>query len=614
MNPKKQVYVCSNSLAVGIVNKEGKKEVQTRPGGLGIGVRSTFEGESNYELADWKGVAAYPQKETSEGKKEPDYNLAEENNRLLATQNNSYLYLKPEIRDSFYKDTVNGVSWPFVHDMPERIDLKASFDTYDKVNRMMANAIYDKIQQDCESKGTKIEDTMVWIHDSHLASTASHLKNLNSNIKVGYFHHTPFEESLRVQKNKSSTQRDGIQKEQFKIESELTFVWFDLLKADSISFHTQRDLNNFVKTIEASGIERDENWKDKLKVNPIGIPKEDVQRKLKSSLDVLKEPNEEFKSKIEHFRTNVVANAAENEKELLEQVAERLSNGKGILHDLQTLEFGKYFDPKKVHIGSIQRSDYTKGVHPQLMAYHEVLKDMKRVGIERPQDLVQLNMVCSSARDIPAFAEYENKSREIEADINKKFPGAVNYITGIANEKLPAFNAMNDISTATSVKDGYILAIGEAIEARNMALSEGVLPTYNQPSGTIISREAGIAVDLGGEDRTSNLNSMSLVKPTVEGIKDALKKQIDCIKEMRQETSNLSRDNNKSEFSKISSKMTDIKSYGKNCLDHLASKKTNTFLGLTRSSIERSNPSSRKGKDITKNVRSKSLPRQVKLK
>lgn len=611
MIPKKKVYVCSNSLAVSI----DKGKVVTRPGGLGIGVRSTFEGESDYELADWKGVATYPHKKTSEGEEVLDYKQAEENNRLLATQNNSYLYLKPEVRDSFYKDTVNGVAWPFLHDMPEKINLKASFDTYDEVNRKMAKAIYDKMQQDCKRDGTKIEDAMVWVHDSHLASVAKHLKNLNPNIKVGYFHHTPFEESLRVQQNKSSKQRDGIQKEQYKIESELTFVWFDLLKADSISFHTQRDLDNFVKTIEASGIERDENWKSKLKVNPIGIPKEDVQQNLKSSLDALKKPNKDFKDRIELFRTNVVAKASENEKELLEQVADRLSKGKGTLHDLQTLEFEKYFDPKKVHIGSVQRSDYTKGVHEQLKAYYEVLKDMKKDGIDRPQDLVQLNMVCSSARDIPAFADYENKSRKIEADINREFPGAVNYITGIAYEKLPAFNAMNDISTATSVKDGYILAIGEAIEARNMALSEGVLPIQNRPSATIVSREAGIAVDLGGETRTSTLDSMSLVEPTEEGIKDALKKHIDRIKEMRQETSNLSRDNNKAEleFSEISSKMTDIKLFGKKCLDYLASKKTNTLSALTRPSIERSNPNSREGKDITKkNVQSKNLPKQVK--
>lgn len=552
-NKKTPVYVCSNSLAVGIAGDE----VVSRPGGLGIGVRAAFEGESNYMLADWKGVMAYPTLENE------NKNIAkmEADSALLAGVKNSYLYVDPKARDSYYKAGVNGILWPLVHNMADKIRIDSTLEYYEEINKAMADEIVKKISEDDNA-----DKAIVWVQDSHLASVPAYIKEQLPQVKVGYFHHTPFQ---RYPFNEITKADHGsTYGNKFKINDQrrVQQILKDVLKADSVAFHTQRDVDNFIETIKSYRVSTEENWQSKLLVNPIGVPKQKVEQQLAESVEHLRNPNE-LTETLTKFENDVISSsvAKVEEKKLLEQTVARMKKGEGTLHDLQTIRFKKYFDPNKIHIGSVQRSDYTKGVHEQLKAFRNTLINLnKEDSTKRPGDNVQLNMVCSSARDIPAFAEYESETQRLVNEINEEFPESVNYITGIPNDEVPAFNAANDIVTATSIQDGYILAIGEAIHARTIALQEGYLPLANQPSAAIVSSEAGIAVDLGGEGKTSVHPCLSLVEPTVEAIQQALEVQVRGVGNLRQ-----SGKTNTHAFICISPTITDIKEFGRTGLDHL---------------------------------------------
>ncbi len=566
MPEQKHVYIGSYSLPVGVAESEsGKFLISRKPGGLAIGVEGAFKDNGPYKKAHWMGIREAP---ISHGK-----NL---NEQLTTEHDASYLFITPEEKSEFYSRSVNGVIWPLTHSMPEKIDHKSSMKIYEDINLQYADKLYEKIMSDIKVNGGKIEDILVWLHDSHIASAPKYLKKKNPNLKISYFHHTtwvehkPEPDTLKYKSMKLGERTNPIRRGTgssyslegtIKRQDEIRFgkMIENLLFADSIGFHTQTDLDNFLKTIEnfklISGPEEFEKIKKKLFVNPIGIPKEKIEEELSNSLEKLQTPSKEILSKVKLWKEDIIPKAKKNKPVLL-KVADRLSKGKGTLHDLQSLElslaaygriihheetpfdqeflkFGQHFDPSKTHIGSVQRFDYTKGVHEQLLAFQEILQEKKDNGIEFPQKEVQLNLVCSSARDIPAYAEYERVAMAKIAEINKEFPNSVNYIPGIPNTELPIFNASNDLSVASSTKDGYILSIGEAQVARVLAINRELIPLERQTSGTIVSNQAGISESLGGKERQSKNEALAIVDPTVKGIKKGFKDQLKRIERAR---------------------------------------------------------------------------------
>lgn len=608
---KKNVYVCSNSLPIEIIQTREERKLIVRPGGLGIGVEATFEKDNgHYELRDWKGIAKYPilvkeRKESLEKRQEHisevdfklpqqddiDLGLVKQYNDLLLQKKFSFLYLDSKTQQSFYKLGVNGIIWPHVHGLESKIEEDSSLEDYMDVNKAMAEAIVRGIEKDIAEKKTTLEDTLVWVHDNHLASVPMFIKEQNENIKVAYFHHTTFEKTNFAVYDETVSNMNS----RFKLSDQniAKLILENVLWADSISFHTKRDVDNFRATVKAYEINYSKDWESKLLVNPIGIPKSKIEDILTVSHNALSMPSPDFLERVDGFKTNIVSKAENQEKIILQQVAERLSLGKGSLHDMQTLEFGKYFDPEKIHITSVQRCDYTKGIHEQLHAYHKLLQGIKEENIDGlPPKLLQLNLICSSARDINAFNIYEEECLKIVEKINTEFPEAVNYVSGIPFDKLPLFNATNDILIATSKKDGYLMSIGEAIHARTHALKINILPETNSPSAAIVSREAGISVDMGGEKRATDLKCLSLINPTVEEIKNSLKKQINAIIEMR-----AAKTQNIEEFAQITSKIQDIKDYGIRCLKPLTLvqvQKVSLIDKLTYPSLERATTSDKK--------------------
>lgn len=640
MNPKKQVYVGSNSLPVGVTETNpGEFSISRKSGGLAIGVEAAFKADGAYEKAHWMGIAAAP-KDNQEGL----------NEKLNQDYDSSYLFVTPQEQKEFYGQSANGVFWPLTHGMPEKVGSEASYKIHEDISERYANKLHEKIQSDLQANGGKIEDTQVWLHDYHVASVPKYLKENNPALNVSFFHHEtwpehkPELETLKYADRPLGERSNPIRKGQgssyspegsMKRQDEIRFrtMLKNLLHADSIGFHTETDKENFIKTVEnfelASDPEKLEEVKGKLFVAPIGIPKEKVEREFNNSLAELKNPSDSLLENVEKWKSDVIPKAqTEENRTQLNDAADRLTQGKGTLHDLQslelslaayervvkgkqtlfdtkTLESGQLFDSKKTHIGSVQRFDYTKGVHEQLDAFQAVLQDRKANGNAHPEKELQLNLVCSSARDIPAYAKYEKEAMVKIREINTEFPGAVNYIPGIPNEKLPAFNATNDLSSATSSMNGFILSIGEAALAQDLALKKGAIPE-RETCGTIISNKAGISESLGGEERTSKNEALAIVEPTTQEIKEkGFEQQIDRIEQAKAGRAV------KGDFGEIPNLIPDTKDFGTKALDFASAGNRRGLDTLRRTTVQRSRASLNRKRKSAKVQ--KGATKQVKL-
>ncbi|QCX00681.1 hypothetical protein FGM00_11390 [Aggregatimonas sangjinii] len=222
----------------------------------------------------------------------------------------------------------------------------------------------------------------------------------------------------------------------------------------------------------------------------------------------------------------------------MSEAAQKIEKGNASLHDYQTVMEKAYFNSEKVHIASVQRFDYTKGIEPSLNAYRDFLREKASTGVSNPGETYQFNLVTGAGRSSPikAYDEYQQLVENQIKEINEEFPGAVyHYQQGIANAEMTVFDAMNDLQMATSIKDGYILSVGEMIDARNRALNHPDVETLltHKASGAIISTGAGIAEDLGGLERKSRFESLSLEEPKANILLKALHRQTDNIDTLR---------------------------------------------------------------------------------
>jgi trehalose-6-phosphate synthase len=551
--PKQQpVFLLSNSLPVGVETKDGKVAIKNKPGGLGIGINGAFTPDSKFEKKIWLGIS--PEQKGKHN--QTDVNKQEQiNSELHVSLSGQYLFIDPKMQEVFYKDVTNGVLWPMHHDRFDLIHPENNWEVYEKVNQEAANTMVGIIKSEY---GEKIpENTMVWVHDYHLQSAAKYLKEEAPELKVGHFHHLRWLEISSTQAETLGVQLEGVKE---NIRNAMEF--------DSLGFHTNSDKENFIKTVRNLGIETNEakleELRAKIVVNPIGIPKQNVRDNL--TLSVADHTIEHFKHNLEAQEVFGIGAGFDTELPSLHQMVEL--NSKEWVKNKETAVGEMKFDPEKIHIGSVSRLDYTKGIVELVDGFHKFLKDKQAQGMENPEDKYQLNIVASAPRDIAAYLVYQELCLEKMNELENEFPGSINYIPGIPNTELPMFNAIMDISAATSPIDGYILSVGEALVARTAALElPGLLPDKNRPSALIVSKGAGISESLDNFNGIPNIpESLSLITPSEETVANALETQITRIEEQRQKPEY---SQNMGGFLGLEDRLSDTLDYGKRALEHL---------------------------------------------
>jgi trehalose-6-phosphate synthase len=556
-----KVHIAAFAIPVAIIDRgDDNYQVSRRAGGLGIGIDAAFPNDESGR-GKWYGINAHEIEHHKDGNQIDVHREEQINSVLNEKLGYQYVFMPKEIKDALYFDAANKLLWPLSHGLNDKVHKDASLDGFDIANKLFADGIIADIK--ASNNGYIPLDDVVWVHDYHLLSVPKFLKELAPDLPVGFFYHIPFPDL-------STKDLEGVKgAEKFKAILE------NLLEADFIQFQTAESLQNFKNTLtnfDIADAKKLAQMSEKLTFNPIGIPKDSVAKSFDynyKSLIPFEAPiifgggssiprghiiDEYVGAAIDpnEFAPNLHQMVEKKTQEwILDDKGEIKPETKGVLT----------FNPDKIHIASVSRLDYTKGILELLDAYEGFLKQKKEDGVKKPGEKYQLTVVATTPRDIKEYVDYAKKAQAKMNIILKEYPGSFVFMPGIPNGDLALFNAIIDLAVAPSLEDGYLISIGEAFVARDTALKMNTLPIENQPSGVIVSFGAGISRQL---EKGVSIPELSIIKPTADSIKEAILFHTKHIEHARQFPK--SSQKYLTDFSKIPERVTTTEEFGKNAL------------------------------------------------
>lgn len=128
--------------------------------------------------------------------------------------------LSAERVKDFYYITAKEAIWPILHSFPSHFTYESSdWENFQHINKLFAEAA-------CEEAA---DDALIWIHDYNLWLTPYYIRQKMPNVKIAFFHHTPFPAA-----------------DVFNILHWREAIVDSLLCCDLCGFHIPRYVENFV--------------------------------------------------------------------------------------------------------------------------------------------------------------------------------------------------------------------------------------------------------------------------------------------------------------------------------------------------------------------------------
>ncbi len=406
------MILVSNRLPVTIQRENGEIHIEPSSGGLVTALRPLLN-ESAGVWIGWTGTDESPEIERvlEEHSMRTNYALVP-------------VFMSAEERLRFYFGFSNEVLWPLFHDLQSRCNFDPTYwETYLALNQRFAAKAAS-----CAERGD-----LIWVHDYHLMSTATFLRQMGVKELLIYFHHIPFPSP------------DIFEKLPWRKE-----ILTALLDFDVVGFQTMRDRGNFVaclrKFVRGAEIEADG---DHLLIR-------EPQRNTLVGAFPISIDFEEF------------AQAASAEKVTV-----------------RAAEITASVSPSRIILGA-DRLDYTKGIPERLAAFRYFLEHYP--DFRRKVSLVQV--VVPSREDIPRYDELNGLIERMVSQVNGQYgdPGwvPIHYLyRSLPRKELLAYYRAADIALVTPLKDGMNLISKEYCAAR--VENDGVL---------ILSEFAGSAIQL----------------------------------------------------------------------------------------------------------------------
>ncbi|KAE9601211.1 putative alpha,alpha-trehalose-phosphate synthase (UDP-forming) [Lupinus albus] len=322
------------------------------------------------------------------------------------------VFLDEDIVNQYYNGYCNNILWPLFHylGLPHEDRLattrsfQSQFDAYKKANQMFADVVNKYYE----------EGDIVWCHDYHLMFLPKCLKEYNSNMKVGWFLHTPFPSS---ELHRTLPSR-----------SELLRA---VLAADLVGFHTYDYARHFVSActrilgLEGTpdGVE-DQGKLTRVAAFPIGIDSERFIRALE-----------------------------------LPEVQDRMK------------EMQERFAGRKVMLG-IDRLDMIKGIPQKILAFEQFLEENPHWH----DKVVLLQIAVPTRTDCPEYQKLTSQVHEIVGRINGRF-GTLTAVPIHHLDRSLDFHALCALyavtALVTSLRDGMNLVSYEFVACQ--ASKKGVL-------------------------------------------------------------------------------------------------------------------------------------------
>jgi trehalose 6-phosphate synthase/phosphatase len=167
-----RLLLVSNRLPVTVQGEGEATELIPSAGGLATALRSLPDATERLWVG-WPGPLA----QASES-------LRSRIDEELAGHGARALHLTAEEVDLYYSGFSNGVLWPALHSLVERVRLDAyrEWETYVRVNERFAETLASEMR----------EGDLVWVHDYQLTLVPRMLRARRPRARIGYFLHVPF--------------------------------------------------------------------------------------------------------------------------------------------------------------------------------------------------------------------------------------------------------------------------------------------------------------------------------------------------------------------------------------------------------------------------------------
>jgi glucosylglycerol-phosphate synthase len=341
---------------------------------------------------------------------------------------------------NFYHITSKEAFWPILHSFPWQFTYDSSdWENFEHINRMFADAA-------CEDAA---DDALIWVHDYNLWLAPYFIRQKKPNVKIAFFHHTPFPSS-----------------DIFNILPWREAIVDSLLSCDLVGFHIPRYVQNFVDVARSV---RGAEVVKRIPVDPAFTP----------SGTALAEPELTTQLRYKEQIVNLDAFPVGTNPELIRSIVEKPEVQQRVEEIKSELNGNKL-------IISAGRVDYVKGTREMMLCYERLLE-------RRPELQGKINLLVTAAKPAEGMRVYRNAQAQIEqlaGKINGRFAKMnwtpiMLFTKPLPFDELMACYRAADIAWITPLRDGLNLVAKEYVVAHNDA--DGVL---------ILSEFAGSAVEL----------------------------------------------------------------------------------------------------------------------
>ncbi|WP_121061725.1 glucosylglycerol-phosphate synthase [Chachezhania antarctica] len=404
------------------------------PNGIVPTLKSFFGGVDHGAWVAWK---------LSDDPSNPDFERRVEIEDAYGKYAVSRLPLSEKQVSEFYHITSKEAFWPILHAFKERYNYDpVDWANFRDVNRRFAEAAAEEAA----------EGALVWVHDYNLWLVPGYLRQLRPDVRIAFFHHTPFPSA-----------------DMFNVLPWRKEIVGSLLACDDVGFHIPRYAANFVSVARSLF---DVDVTDRVRVREDWVSEGTALTERVVPSHVVTDEGHEVTISVTPVGvdTDFIDDRARSDatKERLDAIKEELGD-------------------ETQMILSVGRTDYTKGGIEQLQSFERILQNNPEL-----RGKVRLMHVSVSANtNMTAYEEVQNEIEQMAGHINGRF-GRFDWqpVTLISRaipfEELVAYYQSAHVCWITPLADGMNLVCKEFVASR--IDGDGVL---------VLSEFAGAAVELG---------------------------------------------------------------------------------------------------------------------
>ncbi len=397
-----RLIIVSNRLPVVLERKDGALSTRPGSGGLVTALAPVLRDRGGIWVG-WSGLPDSEQGEIDDALKGSSTSAGYELRAVPLTM---------QELDEYYHGFANEILWPLFHDLQSHCHFDPSYwEAYRGVNRKFAEHIHT----------AAAEKDFIWIHDYHLLTTATELRDMGVANSLGFFLHIPFPPP------------DIFFKLPWRFQILSAMLAFDL-----IGFQTMRDKRNFVQCV-------------RMLLSEIAVRSE-------GGFHILKSGEREVRAGV--FPISI--DYAEFEQRAQDK---EVAESAWYIHEAL---------PDRQIVLGIDRLDYTKGIPYRLEAFRNALRRHP----EMLEKITLVQVVVPSRVDIPKYNDLKIEIEQLVGEINGEFTRSgwvpIHYIfRHLTRGELLGYYRTAEIALITPIKDGMNLVAKEYV-ACNLE-SNGVL-------------------------------------------------------------------------------------------------------------------------------------------